>query len=160
MTFPPLSAADASLERSAPSPKETPLTLMTRALLLWVVIAAAMFANGALRVLVLQPRLGEGLAREVATGLGVAIVFGFAFLFVRGVEEPASGDLLLVGTLWLVLTLAFEFGLGYVTGASWQEMLADYDILSGRLWPLIPLSALVAPWFWGALGMGRAPGGP
>jgi hypothetical protein len=135
------------------------VNLLTRALMTWLVIAAVMFLNGALRVLVLQPRLGEALARQVATGLGVAVVFGFALLFVRGVEKPASGELLLVGALWLVLTLAFEFGLGYISGASRQEMLADYDVLKGRLWPLIPLSALVAPWLWGVLGVGSTAGG-
>jgi hypothetical protein len=136
------------------------MRLLLQAGLAWLVLAVVMFVNGAVRALVLQPRLGEALARQLATGLGVTIVFGFAFLFVRRLEEPASGDLLLVGALWLVLTLAFEFGLGSVTGASWPEMLADYDILSGRLWPLIPLSALVAPWLWGALGVGRVAGGP
>lgn len=136
------------------------MNLMTRAFLMWLLIAAVMFANGALRALVLQPRLGEGLARQVATGLGVLIVFGLAFLFVARLEAPAPGDLLRVGALWLGLTLAFEFGLGYATGLSWEAMLADYDIMRGRLWPLIPLSALVAPWFWGVLGVGRATGGP
>jgi hypothetical protein len=136
------------------------MSLMTRALLMWVVIAAAMFANGAVRALVWQPRLGEHVARQVATGLGILIVFGFAFLLVRRLENPSPGDLLRVGALWLVLTLVFEFGMGYVTGMSWEAMLADYDVLRGRLWPLIPLSALIAPWFWGALAVGRTAGGP
>jgi hypothetical protein len=135
------------------------MNLTTRAFLMWLVLAVTMFTNGALRALVLQPRLGEGLARQVATGLGVVIIFGFAFLFVRRLEAPTPGDLLRVGALWLALTLAFEFGLGYVTGMSWEAMLADYDIMQGRLWPAIPLSALVAPWLWGALGVRRAPKG-
>jgi hypothetical protein len=127
------------------------MNLLTRALLMWLLMAAVMFVNGALRALVLQPRLGEVAARQVATGLGVFIVFAFAFAFVRRFAVSATGELLLVGGVWLVLTLAFEFGLGYLTGMSWEAMLADYNLLRGRLWPLIPLSALVAPWFWGAL---------
>ena len=129
--------------------------LLIRALLMWLALAAVMFANGAVRALVWQPRLGEHLARQVATGLGVLIVFGFAFLFVRRLESPTNGELLGVGALWLMLTLAFEFGLGYITGMSWEAMLADYDIREGRLWPLIPTAALIAPWFWGAVGMER-----
>ena len=128
------------------------MNLLTRALLMWLLMAAVMFVNGALRALVLQPRLGEVAARQVATGLGVLIVFAFALAFVRRFAVSATGELLLVGGVWLVLTLAFEFGLGYLTGLSWEAMLADYNLLRGRLWPLIPLSALVAPWFWGALG--------
>jgi hypothetical protein len=131
------------------------VTLLIRALLAWLILAVVMFTNGAVRALVLQPLLGEQLARQVATGTGVLIVFACALVFVRRLEAPSTSELLKVGVLWLVLTLAFEFGLGYVTGRSWETMLADYDILEGRLWPLIPAAALVAPWFWGAMGMGR-----
>ena len=52
-----------------------------------------------------------------------------------------------VGALWLVLTLAFEFALGrFVSGLSWREMLGEYDLASGRLWALVPLTVAVAPW--------------
>jgi hypothetical protein len=129
--------------------------LLPKALVTWVALAVVMFANGTLRVLVLQPRLGEPLARQVATGSGVIIVFAAAFLLVRGLEAPSGPELLKVGLLWLVLTLSFEFGMGLVAGTSWDEMLADYDVRSGRLWPLVPLSALVAPWISGAIGVGR-----
>ena len=128
---------------------------MAHAALAWLLLAVVMFTNGAVRVFVWQPWLGEHLARQLATGLGVLIVFGVAFLFVRGLEAPSAVGLLRVGALWLVLTLLFEFGLGYITGMSWEAMLADYDILKGRLWPLIPTAALVAPWFWGAVGAKR-----
>lgn len=125
--------------------------LARRAVLAWLVLAVVMFANGAVRVLVLQPRLGERLARQVATGGGILIVCAAAFLFVRGSATPSGSELLKVGVLWLILTLGFEFGLGLATGMTWPAMLADYDIREGRLWPLIPASALVAPWAWGSL---------
>jgi hypothetical protein len=129
--------------------------LAGRAFLAWVALAMVMFANGTVRAVVLQPRLGEHLARQVAVGSGVIIVFTAALLLVRSLEAPSGAELLKIGALWLVLTLSFEFGMGLVAGASWDEMLADYDVLSGRLWPLIPLSTLVAPWIWGAVGVGR-----
>jgi hypothetical protein len=132
-------------------------SLLIPAVLVWLLLAAAMFANGTLRVLVFQPRLGEHLARQVATGTGLLVVFTFALVLVRRLESPSSADLLKVGVLWLVLTLVFEFGMGTLSGASWETMLADYDILHGRLWPLIPVSALIAPWFWGAVGAAGRP---
>jgi hypothetical protein len=50
--------------------------------------------------------------------------------------------------LWLGLTLAFEFLVGhYAFGTSWNELLADYDILNGRLWLLVLVAALTAPRF-------------
>ena len=36
------------------------------------------------------------------------------------------------------MTVAFEFGFGrLVAKASWEELLADYNLASGRLWPLV-----------------------
>jgi hypothetical protein len=47
--------------------------------------------------------------------------------------------------------VAFEFGFGhYVSGAPWTELLADYDVRAGRLWPLVLFTTIVAPSLWGA----------
>ena len=116
----------------------------------WLVLLAAMLANGFVRVLVLEPRLGEVLARQVATAFGVAIVVAVAGTFVRRRPHHGSAALLGIGVFWLLLTLAFEFLFGhYVAGASWQELLADYDVLEGRFWPLVLLAVLLGPWLWG-----------
>ena len=46
-----------------------------------------------------------------------------------------------------MLTLAFEFLLGrFVSGLSWGQTLAEYDIASGRLWVLVPLWMALAPY--------------
>lgn len=51
-----------------------------------------------------------------------------------------------VGILWLVLTLAFEFLAGhYLFGDSWAKLLAEYNVLQGRLWVTVPLTTLFAP---------------
>src|SRR5918997_1781576 len=43
-----------------------------------------------------------------------------------------------VGAFWLVLTVLFEFGFGRgVDGKSWSDLLADYNLAEGRLWPLV-----------------------
>ena len=128
-------------------------------LLMWWILAVAMFTNGAVRVLVLQPRLGESLARQVATVSGIVIVLALTLPFVRRLDHPRSRDLLKVGLLWLVLTVLFEFGMGLVSGASWEAMLADYDLRRGRLWPLALLAILVAPSLWGAILRRRRDGG-
>jgi hypothetical protein len=128
-------------------------------LLMWWILAVAMFTNGACRVLVLQPRLGEGFARQLATVSGIVIVLALSLPFVRRLAHPRSRDLLEVGLLWLVLTVLFEFGMGLVSGASWEAMLADYDLRRGRLWPLALVAILVAPSLWGAILRRRGEGG-
>jgi len=52
--------------------------------------------------------------------------------------------------VWLLLTLAFEFGFGhYVFGKPWSVLLADYRLDQGRIWTLVPVITLLAPWLAG-----------
>ncbi len=128
------------------------MSLPSRALLLWIVMLVAMTGNGFVRVLVLQPRLGEQRARQAASVLGIVIVLALADRFVQGLQRPRPLGLLGVGAFWLALTLAFEFLVGhYVSGASWDALLADYDLSRGRLWPFVLLTVLLGPWLSGRL---------
>jgi hypothetical protein len=135
------------------------VTLLAKSVLMWLALAVAMFANGTFRVLVLQPRLGEDLARQLAVLPGIAIIFGLTLPFVRSLPNPTRADLLKVGALWLALTVAFETGLGLGRGMSWDAILADYNVARGRLWPLALLATFIAPWFWGTLVRGERPKG-
>jgi hypothetical protein len=113
------------------------------------VLLVLMFSNGIARVTVLEPWLGEEPARRVATIVGVGIVLAFSRLYVRRAGAGAPREWLAVGVVWLALTLAFEFGMGLVAGRSWAEMLVDYDLTRGRLWPLVLVATLLGPWAWG-----------
>jgi hypothetical protein len=129
---------------------------LSAAFVAWLVLLAAMLANGFVRVLLLEPRLGEVLARQVATAVGVSIVVAVAGGFVRRRPHAGSAELLGVGVLWLLLTLVFELLFGhFVAGASWEELMADYDVLEGRLWPLVLLAVVLGPWLWGLARPGR-----
>ena len=52
----------------------------------------------------------------------------------------------MVGTVWVALTVAFEFVAGhYVFGNSWERLIADYNVFRGRIWILVLLMNLFAP---------------
>lgn len=126
------------------------MSLWAKSLVMWLALLLAMMVNGFFRGLVLQPRLGEHVARQVASLLGVCIILALTGPFVERLGSPGSARLLGVGALWLVLTIAFELLLGhFVSGATWETQLADYNLLRGRLWPLVLLTTLLAPWLWG-----------
>jgi hypothetical protein len=117
---------------------------------MWFVLLVAMMANGAFRAGVLQPSFGEDLARQLACLSGIGIVLALTTLFVRRLRGPTSAQLVAVGAFWLGLTVAFELGFGrYVSGLSWETLLADYDVGRGRLWPFVLLTTLAAPWLLG-----------
>ena len=128
------------------------MPVLAKAILMWLLLLAVMMGNGFFRVLVLQPRLGESLARQGACLSGILVILGMTGLFVRRCGPFGRGELLKIGALWVVLTVAFEFLFGrFVAGASWEALLAEYDLTRGRLWPLVLSTTLIAPWLWGAV---------
>jgi hypothetical protein len=128
------------------------MTIPAKAILAWLLLFAVMFANGAVRVVVLQPQLGEDRARQGASLSGLALVLIVSWLFVRVSPEASTAKLWWVGVAWLVATVAFEFLFGhFVSGLSWHALLADYNILRGRLWSLILIGVCLGPWFWGVV---------
>lgn len=71
----------------------------------------------------------------------------YIWLVVRLWPIGSSRQALAIGLAWLGLTLVFEFALGrFVSGLSWREMFAEYDLTAGRLWALIPLWVAIAPY--------------
>jgi hypothetical protein len=104
----------------------------------WPAGAAIGVANGALRELTYGRRLGESAAHQVS---GVTAIAGFAGLFwalERRRPIPSTAGALTIGAVWLGLTVAFEFGFGRaVAKQSWDELLADYDVVHGRTWPFV-----------------------
>jgi len=132
------------------------MTIPSRAALGWLFLFVVMFANGAIRVLVLQPQFGEDRARQLASLSGVALVLLVSWLFVRFSPGARPAQLWWVGVAWLIATVAFEFLFGhFVSGLSWHALLADYNILRGRLWSLILISVCLGPWFWGTVSARR-----
>jgi hypothetical protein len=118
-----------------------------RYLLAWFPMILIAVANGALRAAWLVPSLGEHAARQVSTLLLIALFALYIGYVARRWPIASSGEALAVGGLWLVLTLLFELGLGrFVSGLSWQEMIAEYDLAAGRLWTLVPLWVAIAPY--------------
>jgi hypothetical protein len=120
--------------------------ITTRSLAVWLVIICAEILHGIARGIFLVPRVGEFRSNQIGVFTGSVIILMIAWVFVRwiGVSRPAQ--LLMVGLVWLSLTLAFEilFGL-FVMGASWQRLAADYNVLEGGLLPFGMLVLLLSP---------------
>jgi len=116
-----------------------------RASLLWLAFLATAILAGTLRQFLLAPAMGDLPARAACTVLLCVLYFAAIRAFVLRLRIDSPSTRLLLGFFWSGLTLAFEFGLGLARGLSWDVMLADYNILEGRLWPLVPLTLMFAP---------------
>lgn len=119
---------------------------MLNYLLLWFPMIGIAVINGTARDLVYKKHLGDVTAHQLST-VSLLILLGVYIRFVINKYTPASDiQAIQIGFLWMCLTLAFEFGLGRVRGRSWPMLLADYHILKGRIWILVPLWTMIAPW--------------
>ena len=116
-----------------------------RHILAWLALPAFAVLNGLVRDTTYGPSMGYDLSHSVSVVPLLVAIVAWAVWVSRRWPLTDSGTALGVGVTWLALTLAFEFGLGALQGLSMADMLAEYDITRGRLWPLIPLATLLAP---------------
>lgn len=119
--------------------------MFKRALLVLLVIIAAECIHGVLRVLVLAPLVGDFRARQVAVFTGIAIILAITYFFIDWIGARAVKHFLLIGVMWVVLMLGFEFGLGLAQGFTPNRMLEDYDITRGGLLAFGMLGLFLAP---------------
>lgn len=107
---------------------------LVRAFLVWLLIMFVESIHGALRQIFLAPLVGDFPARRIAFFTGMLLIFLITFLFIRRIGAENAKQLLLVGFLWAILTLVFEFGLGFfVLGYSRERIFEDYDVARGGL---------------------------
>ena len=108
--------------------------MLIRALIVCVLIALAETVHGILRVRLLNRRVGDHRARQIGVGIASLIILFIAWLTVPWIAPASRGDALAVGSLWLAAMLAFEVSLGrFVFHASWDRIIADFDLRRGGL---------------------------
>ncbi len=130
-----------------------------RAVLSWFVLLVVAFLNGAVRQLAYPPTLGDFASRQVSTGVGT-VALGVAIWFVlRRWPLSRAPQAWATGALWAALTVAFEVAL-VRGGGRWDDVIAQYALWKGSLWPLLVLWVLAAPAALSALQRSRIAVGP
>jgi hypothetical protein len=120
--------------------------MMGRALAVWLGILLLANLNGAVRELWLIPAMGQIPGRALSTVVLSVLVFLITWLTVGWIRPVSTGDAMLIGVVWLLLTLGFEFLVGhYVFHKPWAELTEDYNVARGRIWPLVLVVVLFAP---------------
>lgn len=121
------------------------ITALARALLVWLLVMVGETFHGILRRALFSPDVLFAL-RQVSVVVGVLIVFAVTWLCLPWLKLRSPRAALAVGGLWIVLTLAFEVGLGRLAGYGWDRIFADYDLARGGLMPLGLLAMGLIPW--------------
>ena len=123
-----------------------PPPILARALAIWLVLIAAEVLHGIARGTLLVPYVGEFRSNQIGVFTGSIIILVTALIFVRWIGATRPSQLLMVGAVWLSLTVAFEVLFGrFVVGLSWERLAADYNVLEGGLMPVGLLVLLLSP---------------
>ena len=115
-------------------------------LAVWLSLAIVAVVNGTVRQFTYGKFVQELAAHQISTI--TAILASSAIVWtanrwwpIRSVSQAWS-----IGVSWLMLTLIFEFGFGhYIAGHTWDRLLADYNLLEGRVWSLFLMWVAVLP---------------
>lgn len=116
----------------------------------WIVMAVAAVINGGFREVFLIPRVGDYPGHVVSTALLVAAILLVSFAYFSWTPiDYGRTELIGIGILWTVLTVGFEFVVGYVEGTPVSVTLGQYNVLAGQLRIAVPLALLISPLLFG-----------
>ena len=115
--------------------------------LFWFVLAVVAVLNGVVREATYGRRLPDLRAHQLSTLSGMLLsgmaVWAFSLFF----PIDSGRTAILIGLIWLGMTVAFEFGFGrYIAGHSWGKLFSDYDLVSGRVWIVFLVWILFLPY--------------
>jgi len=103
--------------------------------------------NGITREYLYGQSMHELSAHQLSTLIGL-FLFGVYIWFLTGVCQIESAkQALIIGAIWLVMTVVFEFVFGHcVIGLAWSKLFQDYNLLKGRVWSLVLIEISIAPY--------------
>ena len=127
----------------------SPPISIPRFVAVWLIMAAAMSANGVMRELVFKREMNPGNADVLSAIVGVALIALITAIGFRPIDDTSPGALLALSAALVVATVRFEPALGrFMDHKSWSDVLGHYNLLRGELWPLVLAWLAVTPFVW------------
>lgn len=113
----------------------------------WIGLVFLAILNGAVREKGYSRFMTELSAHQLSTLIFVVLIGVYTYLITGFFKLQSSISALLVGVIWLSMTIIFEFTFGhYVIGHSWSRLLHDYNLLEGRFWIVVLIWTFLAPY--------------
>lgn len=129
--------------------------LFLQSILVWIILAILTILFAGFREAIFIPMTGlDGtLARAILLPVAIIYVLVVSYIFLKKTKQSyRRQDTLMIGLLWLVLTILFEFTFGtLVMGNSLATLLADYNVFTGRTWLFFLCALFLAPFIAGKI---------
>lgn len=121
--------------------------MILRLLLTWLLFIPVAILNGVVRERLYKQIVGELAAHQMSTLiLSIAFIIFARYMITDILLSANTGVVIMIGFVWVILTVIFEFGFGrYVDQETWDRLLANYNIFKGRIWSLFLLVELLTP---------------
>lgn len=120
--------------------------MLLRALIIGLLIAVAEVVHGALRVRLLNRRVGDRRARQIGVFTGSLIILTIAWLAVPWIPARSAAEWLTVGGVWFGVMFTLDLYFGRVVFRSpWARIWAEFDLRRGGLLGLGMLVLWIAP---------------
>ncbi len=121
--------------------------------LAWFPMVFLAIINGVFRQVAYRSLVDELTAHQLSTVTAIIITGVYIWLISQQWPLSSASQALVVGFMWLGMTILFECGFGhYIMKNSWSKLLADYNIFAGRMWVLFLAWITVAPYLFYAMG--------
>ena len=116
-------------------------------MLVWFLLAIVAVTNGIIRQSTYGKSVSDLAAHQISTVTAILASGALVWIVSGFWPMQSAAQAWTIGLLWLVMTVAFEFGFGhYVAGHSWNRLLADYNIFNGRVWSLFLVWVTILPY--------------
>ena len=113
----------------------------------WLGMIMLAILNGVIRETVYGQMMRELSAHQLSTLTLLLLFGGYVWILSRFFRLESSRQAFVIGGIWLIMTVAFEFLFGrYVMDHSWGRLFHDYNLLKGRIWCLMLIWTAVAPY--------------
>ncbi len=112
----------------------------------WLPLVAVGILNGIIREIGYKKYVGDLTAHQISTLTGIILVSFYIWWLTGKWEIGTSSQALIIGVIWLGMTVAFEFLFGhYVVRQPWSKLFHDYNFLKGRIWVVVLIWITIAP---------------
>jgi len=120
--------------------------MVKKSLLIWLALIPLAILNGGLREMLINPLIGEKYGQPVSGISLCLLIFIVCWFFIPKIGKGTAKTYLIIGLLWIALTVLFETCLELLTGNTFAGVIKTYDITTGNLWLLVVLFTGIAPW--------------
>jgi len=114
--------------------------------LAWFGMMILAIINGGFRDFVYKAHVGDLPAHQISTVILVLLLAGYFRVLTNIWPIKSASQAWVIGGSWFLMTEVFEFGMGFMAGASWSKLFYAYNIFAGQVWIFIPLWVLAGPY--------------